>query len=469
MLKNTNYKITVIAYSSVPWLLAQLLSHHPVLSFLIAYIGSYYIFYLTIFSPLKAVESTQEVMKPLILIQLIFAGFMCCTSIFYFADHLGYTYFKLQQYHNFNVNEQTYLLAKCQRLALLGHMGLVSGMILKLKPPAGATYQLQVPLDRFLIQWSLLVTALAYSCQFFPSLLQFKYYLVPMATTAQALLLVRGLAYRKALVALFGGLLFVLQILNATLTGYKELIILQFIMISFMAYPYFRRTVICLFFPVLYFLLYALPTLTTLIRAESWTGTTTKENARMEAYDMLLDGRHEETIRQTNWAFLTGRLSEIGMFCSYVKYTPLQKPYYGLGILNNAFLAVIPRALWNQKPNTEKMSMERVYESRVVNRLSTVSAKTRPVVDGYLSAGSTGVALSMLVYGMLTQWLCNKSEALFGGYELGCIVMFNSLFQQLWRGNNWEFLINNLVYGFIFMLMIYYALTFTQYLKIERS
>ena len=469
MHKAVEFKINVILCCSIPWILALLFTHHPVISFLIAYGGSYYIFYITIWSPLKCIKSTDEVMKPIIIVQLIFAGFMCCTSIFFFADHLGYTYFKLQDSYPFSNTELTYTLAKCQRLALLGHIGLVTGMVLKQEKETSTVYKLQIPIDQFLIKWSLIIAALAYAFNYIPTLIQFKYYLLALASTAQALLFIHGLAHKKPFVAVFGGVLFGLHILSATLTGYKEIIIVQFIIISFLAYPYFKRTVMLFFVPCLYLLLYSLPTLTTIVRLESWKGNKTSEIARTEAYNTLTEGRNQQLILHNNWEFLTTRLSEINMFCQYVKYTPSQQPYYGADILNNAMLALIPRALWNQKPNTEKVAMERVYKSRVVNRLSTVSAKTRPLFDGYLSAGPIGVLLSMLIYGMLTQWLCNKAEALFGGYELGCVVLFNSLFQQLWRGNNWEFLINNLVYGFILMMILFYALKFTQLLKPARS
>lgn len=468
MHNNEKFKINIILFCFIPWLLALLFEHHPVLSFLIAYAGSYYIFYLTIWSPIKCVQSTHEVMKPLIIIQLVFAGFMCCTSIFFFADHLGYTYVTRQEDYSFSITEQTYLLAKCQRMALLGHIGLVIGIILQLKPVAGDTYKLQIPIDQFLIRWSLFVSIVAYALNYTPSFIQFKYYLLPLATTAQALLLIRGLVYKKPFTAIYGGLLFGLHILGATLTGYKEILIIQFIMISFLAYPYFKKTVTLLFLPCLYLLLYVLPTLTTIIRNESWNGNKTSETARMEAYDTIIGGRNQQLILNNNWEFLTNRLSEINMFSQYLKYTPTQQPYYGLEILNNAMLALIPRALWSEKPMTEKVAMERVYQSRVINRLSTVSAKTRPVIDGYLSAGSMGVLASMLIYGILVQWLCNKAQALFGGYELGCIVIFNGLFQQLWRGNNWEFLINNLVYGFILMLILFHALKLMNLLKTRR-
>jgi len=68
----------------------------------------------------------------------------------------------------------------------------------------------------------------------------------------------------------------------------------------------------------------------------------------------------------------------------------------------------------------------------------------------------------MLIYGILTQSICNKAEKLFGGYDLGCIVIFNSLFQSLWRGNTFEFLLNNILYSYILMMIIHWILRRTK-------
>src|SRR4051812_19506985 len=77
----------------LPWLLSLSTSYYPVLSYLIAWLGSFFIFYITIRSPLSYhsidTQLKDQIMRPIVLVQLIFAGFMCCTSIFYFAAHLS--------------------------------------------------------------------------------------------------------------------------------------------------------------------------------------------------------------------------------------------------------------------------------------------------------------------------------------------------------------------------------------------
>ena len=471
MHKSSTAKTALVITISLPWFLSQLLLEHPVLSFLIAFGGSFFIFYITILSSLRCIEPekslTQQIMRPIVLLQLIFAGYMCCTSIFYFADHLGFEFLRDKRYSHFNVNEQTYLLAKCQRLVLLGHIALVIGLIAQSKTRLLQKYKISIPLTELLVKLTLTTIAFAFLMNFIPGLIQFKYYLLSVSATAQAFILVLGFANKKPMLILFGGILFVLNLLNATLSGFKEILLINIITISFLAYPYFKHIISILFVPVLILLLYILPTLTTIVRKESWTGKKSPEAARAEAYETFTSGRQELLIINNNWAFLTNRLSEIGMFAQYIKNTPEHQSYYGLQILKNSFYALIPRTLWNQKPLTEKTSMERVYIAGVANRLSPVSAKTRTVIDGYLSAGLVGVFITMLLYGAIAQWLCNKAEELFGGYELGCIVIFNSIFQPLWRGNNWEFIINNMVYGFILMLFIFYILRHLKIIKIQ--
>lgn len=452
-------KVLILIY--VPWIIAICTQLFPIASYLIAWLGSFYIFYLTLFSRVKFIPQdlplTKQVMRPIVMIQLIFAGFMCCTSIFYFLDHLGYEYFTRITYLPFKVSEQTYFIAKCQRMALLAHAALVTGIIVQVKQFPVVKHKLQLNMDFFLI-WLCVGTYLLGSlASQIASIVQFSYGLINISITCSALVFVRGIVQRKRGYMLFGGGLFFFNFLASTLTGYKESIIINVIIISFLLYPYFKTVILTLAIPTVYILIYILPTFASIIRSQSWTGQKTAAEAREQAFDALL-ANDEVAIDETNWSFLTDRISEINMFTSFVKHVPAERDYYGLEIVKDSFLAIIPRFIWKDKFVTEAVSMQRVYDAGVANRLSTVSAKTRPVVDGYLTAGFIGVFISMFLYGWITQWLSNKAEEWFGGYELGCIVMFNAIFQNLWRGNNFEFLLNNIFYGFIAMYAIYWVL-----------
>ncbi|MES2827741.1 MAG: hypothetical protein V4687_06295 [Bacteroidota bacterium] len=299
-------------------------------------------------------------------------------------------------------------------------------------------------------------------------MIQFKYPLIALSGTAASYLFVTGLHEKSPLLVFTGLPVLVFNFANATLTGFKESMIVQFVTLAFVSYRYYKKSIIFLGIPCGYLMLYVLPTYTTLIREKSWSGSKTKEIARQQAYQTFFDDSNDQFIMETNWKFLTNRSSEIGMFVKYVGKTPKTLGYSGLKIFEDSFLALVPRAIWPAKPLTETVAMERVYSSGIANRASSVSAKTRPVVDGYLMYGATGVCILMFLYGTITQWIYNKAETLFSGYEVGGVVIFNGLFQQLWRGNNLEFLMNNVLYAYLLMLIIYALATISIPLKLPK-
>jgi hypothetical protein len=437
----------------------------PTLSFLIAWLGSFYVFYLTWFSPHHLIQKdlpmSLQIMRPVFLLQLIFAGFMCCTSIFYFFDHLGYEYLERVSPTEFISNEQTFLIAKCQRLALLAHIALVWGLLIAQQRKShknryGFAGKRKINTLWLRIGIGVYVTALAF--QFLPGLFQFSIYLNNIAIFCASLLLLKGLRQKDQLFIIFGATMFGINFINATLTGYKEHILVNVIILFALLFPYYKRTIAVLSIPSIYILLYILPTYANVIRQQSWSGEKTAEEARSQAFETIFQENNEEQIVETNWGFLTNRFSEIGMFTQFVSHVPQNRDFYGWEIIENAALALVPRVLYPDKPITEVMAMERVYEANVVDRGSIVSAKTRPVVDAYLSFGYVGVFFFLFALGYTIQFFCNTGERWFGGYEFGCIVMFNGCFQVLWRGNNFEFMLNNMLYGFITMWFIFLVL-----------
>jgi hypothetical protein len=459
---NQNYskqKVLILIY--IPWIISLIVQIDPVVSYFVAWLGSFFIFYWTLASPIRFIPLdiplNKQIMRPIVIVQLIFAGFMCCTSIFFFLDHMGYEYFTKISFLPFKVNEQTYAIAKCQRMSLLAHAALVTGMIIKIKQFPVIKHKLNLNMDFFLIWLCVVCYIVGAGTSRISSIVQFSFGLINISITCSALVFVRGIVQRKTGYMIFGGGLFAFNFLASTLTGYKESIIINVIIISFLVYPYYKKLILTLAIPTIYILLYILPTFAAIFRSESWSGEKSAAQARQEAFDVILKSESPQ-IDETNWGFLTDRLSEISMFTAFVKHIPEEHPYYDLEIAKNSVLAIIPRVIWPGKFVTEAISMERVYEAGVAFKSSNVSAKTRPVVDGYVSAGFIGVFISIFLYGLVTQWICNKAEEWFGGYELGCIVMFNAIFQNLWRGNNFEFLLNNIFYGYLSMFIIFWVL-----------
>lgn len=440
------------------------------MSYLVAWFGSLFIFYITWFSPAsyyrRDLPLYQQVMRPIFLTQFVFAGFMCSTSIFYFLDHIGYRYITQVNYGSaFKESEQTALIAECQRLCLLGHAALVTGILITMKAE-GFIIRNKVAFrgHDFLIWLGVIVFGVGSICQVIPGLLQIALLLTTIGISCAALLFVKGIIHKNPTYLAIGASIFFVNFAHASLSGFKEPIIINVIILGCVFLPYYKKTILYLTIPVAYLLLYFLPTYNNTVR-QSWNGEISAEEAQTQAFDILKDDKNEDAIINTNWGFLTNRLSEINMFTQFVDYVPEHHEFYGWEIFGNSVYALIPRVFWPEKPNMEKVSMERVYEAGAANRYSPVSAKTRPIVDAYVSWGSTGVFFTLLIYGLIVQSLCNLSESLFGGYELGCVVIFNSIFQGLWRGNNFEFMINNVFWGYIIMLVIYYLLKTLKVLK----
>ncbi len=445
----------------IPWLVAVACQSSPLTSYVVAWLGSFMIFYCTLAAPARttsnAVLISQQLMRPIVLIQIVFAGFMCGTSIFYFLDHLGYEYLTAVNTRNFIVNAKTFQIASCQRYGVLGHAALCTGIILAMKPQLQPCYSFRKDATELLMPACALGFLLVYLTNRIPALVQFSLMLNSMAQFTATVILVKGLHAKRISMISFGGVAFLVNLISSSLSGYKEGVIVNLLLLLFLLFPHYKKVVLLLTIPLAGLALYILPTLASTIRTQSWSGNDTASDATAEAYLLLLSDDPLNQINTTNWEFLTNRFSEIGMFTRYISVVPEHHSYYGLEILGNAVQALVPRALWAGKPDMEVVSMKRVYDAGVINRLSTASAKTRPIVDGYLSGGTFGVFLSMLVYGLVCQSLCNKAEQDFGGYDIGCVIIFNGIFQQLWRGNNFEFIINNIFYGYLLMVGIFFC------------
>ena len=114
-------------------------------------------------------------------------------------------------------------------------------------------------------------------------------------------------------------------------------------------------------------------------------------------------------------------------------------------------MGLVPRIFWADKPNMERLSMERVYELGIVEDYSAVSAKPKFVVDAYLSWGVWGVLFGGLLYGMLASAASRLAERWFGGYLLGSGLVYTALFREFWMSNSFEFFFNTILWSFLIM------------------
>lgn len=447
-------------FAFIPWLLSLLLSADPISSYIVAWAGSFFIFYITISGKVKPLPDdlpiSEQIMRPIFLTQLIFAGYMACTSIFYFLEVLGYRNFELPGAF-FSIDpDELELVAKCQRYYCLAHASFITGILLVMDYSKPSKYKLAIKDQAtFMMGFALITLPLSTAFLILPELRQFYFQFNALSFIAGTLALAYAIPLRKVgntAICLF---LYISNFTQSLLSGYKEPIIISVLVLGIFLYPFYKRTIILTFVPILFSLFIILPAYNQIFRSQAWTGEESAETASENAIASVLNAETEDS---TTWGFLTGRLSEIQMFTNYVKTTPFPTDYYGFELVKQSITVIIPRAFWPSKPITEDMVMERVYNAGVVDRGSHVSAKPAFVVDSYLSGGTLGVFLSLLIYGLIVQLVSMKAERLFGGYILGTALIYSGLFQIFWRGLSFEFITNSVFWSFVSMLIIFRVL-----------
>jgi hypothetical protein len=452
----------------IPWILASLLGDNYILSYLIAWLGSFFIFYITLSGRIKPLPEDRSIagqlMRPIFLVQIVFAGYMCCTSIFYFFDVLGYVDFTKADVYFLIDQEKLKLTAQCQGYYCLGHAAFVSGLLVFMRYPTPLKYKYnRAGLDRLIFIIAIITISLSYLLMSYSGLSQFAHQLNTLSFIAGTLALAFAIPERQvwrtaACLAIYG-----FNFYQALISGFKEPIILSVLILGIFLYPNYKKTVTVTFVPFLLILFILLPTYNRVFRQYAWSGEASADQATQLALESAF--AEDEVQEDGNWNFFAYRLSEIDMFTKYVQSTPAAVDYYGFKLVEQSLIAIIPRVLWPAKPITEQLVMERVYNANVVYRGSKVSAKPAFIVDAYLSAGSIGIFLSLFIYGAACQLIAIRAEKLFGGYTLGTALLFTGLFQVFWRGQSFEFLVNSVFWSYVTMYLIFWILRFAKILN----
>jgi hypothetical protein len=439
----------------IPWVLSILLKNSPISSYLVAWLGSFFIFFICYSGSLKPLPTDrsigEQLMRPIFLVQVIFIGYMACSSIFYFCNLLGYLDNSGSATFTIDDNELD-LTAQCQRYYVLGHAAFATGMILSMKYPIRQKYKVNTDkLANILLMIAIIFLPLSYLASHTSGLVQFYFQFSSLSFIAGTLALAFAIPLNKVFNTGFCLFLYFTNFYQALTSGFKEPIVISVLILGIFLYPTYKRIVLITFIPMLLLLFMYLPTYNHIFRENAWGDNVNTDDAYKLALDAALNNESQE---ETNWGFLVYRLSEVSMFTEYIKSTPQYVDYYGFDLVKQAIIVIVPRIFWPGKPSTEELVMERVYNSGVIRRGSNVSAKPAYVVDGYLSGGALGVFLALFIYGAAVQLISQKAEQLFGGYILGTALVFSGLFQIFWRGLSFEFLLNSVFWSFITMLIL---------------
>jgi hypothetical protein len=450
-----------------PWTISLLFESYTITSYFIAWLGSFFIFYVTLtgkIKPLPADRSfAEQLMRPVFIIQIIFAGYMACTSIFYFLSLLGYEYLSKTNIALAIDENALNIAAQCQRYYCLGHAAFVSGILMFMKYPVKQKYYIEKEkLANLLLMTALISFPVSIFFSRIPGLSQFYFQLSSLSFIAGTLAFAFALPLQKVTNTLISLALYIFNFYQALTSGFKEPIIISVLVLGIFLYPSYKKIVTIVFVPGLIFLFTFLPAYVSSFRGNVWSGDETADDATQIALNAALNKGADD---DTNWSFLVYRLSEIEMFTKYVKSTPDKIDFYGTQLIKQSAIAIIPRVFWPSKPSTEALIMERVYSAGVVNRNSNVSAKPAFIVDAYLSYGAIGIFIFLFAYGAVAQIIACKAEKLFGGYILGTALIFSGLFQIFWRGLSFEFLINSVFWSYITMLVVFKILRSRNILK----
>ncbi|RYZ97649.1 MAG: hypothetical protein EOP47_21160 [Sphingobacteriaceae bacterium] len=465
-MKNSSFEKYVILY--IPWLLAWVLKDNPITSYTIAWLGSFFIFYITFSGKIKPMPAdrsfAEQLMRPIFLAHIIFAGYMSCTSIFYFFNVLGYEDFrKISEYYLIN-NEKLQLTAQCQRYYCLAHAAFVSGILVFMKYPVEKKFYIgKDHLANLLMMNAIISFPASILFTYIPGLSQFYYQFSSLSFIAGTLALAFAIPLQKLWNTLICLCLYLFNFYLALTSGFKEPIIISVLVLGVFLYPNYKRVVTFTFIPMLFALFVFLPAYNEVFRQNAWSGDTSSDDATQLALDAALS--NNSPAHESNWNFLAFRLSEIDMFTMFASSTPDKIDFYGVKLVEQSLIAIVPRVFWPSKPSTEELIMERVYDAGVIFRASSVSAKPAFVVDAYLSGGGLGVFICLFIYGASSQLIALKAEKLFGGYILGTALVFSGLFQIFWRGLSFEFIINSVFWSYVTMLLLSKLLVTLRVLK----
>lgn len=443
----------------LPFLLAWIFLQQSHVSYLIAWGGSFYIFYLSysgIIKPLpKDLKIFEQLMRPIFLMQVIFAGYMCCTSIFYYINAIGYEYFDYTGSSVMFKKDLYENIAKCQMYYVLGHAALTHGILFNMNYPVQQQYHLETPsMSNLLLGISVICLPIGYLFGKVGALSQFSVQLTGLSFVAGTIALAFAIREQKKTNFWFAGALFVSNLMNALVSGFKEPIIICVLLLGVFLLPIYGKKIVPIFSVLLIGLFFILPTFIGNFRNLAGQGLSAEE-VRDQSIDAVFNSNEEE-LKGDNWEFLIYRFSEIDMFTKYINSTPNYIPFYKTQLLKDAATSIIPRFFWPSKPIVENLVMQRVYAAGVVDQQSMVSAKPAYIVDCYLSYGMIGIFIGLFAYGAVAQWIAITAEKLFGSYFMGCAVMFAGLFQIFWRGNSFEFLVNAVFWSIITMYIFHY-------------
>ena len=449
-----------------PALLAWILVSAPILSYAVAWLGSAWILWLSVTGRVRPLPGDrtwdQQLFRPLFLTQGMFAGYLCLSSVFYVWELVVMGGGAAAGYGG---AVDIKYIAAAQRYSVLGHAALVHGILATMDYRRSGEWSISADLPRPRLFLAAGIGALALGFVFgqLPGLGQFVGKLRALAAVAGILGFAYALREGDMLMTVLGVGLYGWILIESFLSGWKEAPIVAVGLLLIALYPRYKRTVTVAGIGALLFLVSVLPAYNSTFRQLNWNRGVAAQQAAQEAIERIESGRVD--LGESAWGFMTGRLTLIDQIAQYVEHTPEHRPYYGLSITEQGLQSIIPEVFWPEKPVTEKLVMERVYENQIVSPASGTSAKPPIIADGYLSGGALGVFLACFLLGCVAGWASRVAERWFGGYEIGGQAVYAALFAATLLTASIEYLMSSLFWSFVLMGILAFGLWLSGFLQ----
>ena len=367
---------------------------------------------------------THRLLRPMFMYHFFFVGYHVLGGVVNALDLAGYT---IGGTSSGQSEYELSLNATAQGLMLLAQASVTAGMKLaglRYGPPK---YVIALLPPYGLLALSLICLVVANTLSSFATLSNLNEKILQIASTAVLVEITFAISRRNFKNAAWAISLLCLNLLSQTLSGWKGLSLWTMITLGALLYPLMPRRVLFggVSF-VLFWLLYLHP-FGLALRPLLWYEGVDRETAIPQSMDETLSMSFDKRLENV-WTLMTGRVNDLYQFRKYLEFVPNFRPYFGIDLLVQAHIALVPRILWPDKPDLEILAMQRVYEAEIAREGSALSAKSNFYQDAYLSWGWSGVLIACVILGFLAMFISRICEQMFGGYEIGTCLIFTSLF-----------------------------------------
>jgi len=401
----------------------------------------------------EALPITYRLLRPLFMYHFFFVGLHVVGGAFYALDNTAYSFWQPAgdtSAYDVSVN------ATAQGLMLLAHASVTAGMKLvgfRYNPPK---YLIKYIPPYSLIMLSFICLGLGSMLASIQSLSNLGQRIVQVASTAVLVEIAFAVAQRDLRNITMALMVLLLNLLSQILSGWRGLALWTMIALCALLYPLMpRRTLFGGLAFALFWALYLHP-FGTELRPLIWREQLDRKTAAAVSMEHAMNMSLEERLDHVSGVMVV-RANDLHQFAKYLRYVPYTRPYYGLDLAREALIGLVPRIMWPEKPELERLAMQRVYEAGIVSEGADISAKSSFYQDAYLSGGWPVVILASLLFGFLIMVISHTCERFFGGYEIGTCLIFTSLFAEVVNGPpNFLFFIGTVLSSLLVMTVLFF-------------